>query len=352
MREIDRSRASTACSRRAHWLGLAIICAPVASPGRTHAQPADATAAPGETIRPWAAAVSEADQATALALYRAGNLEFAESRFAQALAKYRDAIRHWDHPAIRFNMAVCLINLDQPVEAKDNLERSLAYGEGPLGVDAYGQGLTYRKLLDAQLARVKIVCRDPGTEVTLDGKFLFSGPGSREEVLLPGGHQVVATKTESLAVSKALVLIAGKLTTYDIPPLELDVATRMVRRWEAWKPWAVVGGGGTAVAIGAISYLAAKHNYASYSKGVDARCPHGCDAAMLGAFSDLRHQRDRADVEQVLAFSLFSAGGAALLVGTIGLILNQPRVQFESRHARPAVALVPGGATLTMNWGF
>lgn len=357
IRDIDRCCASI---RRSRWLGWTIAGVLAVVSGRAHAQPAAATAAQAEESRPWAAGVSEAEQAVALKLYRAGNLEFAESRFAQALAKYRAAIQHWDHPAIRFNMAVCLINLDQPLEAKDNLERGLAYGDGALGADAYSQGLTYRKLLDAQLARVRIVCPEPGTQVTLDGKFLFTGPGSLEEVLLPGEHQVVATKAESLTASKALVLVAGKLTTYDIRPLKLNVATRMVRRWEPWKPWAVLGSGAALAAVGAISYVAAKHNYASYSQGIDARCLHtgegarlsGCDVAMVMTFSDLRRKRDRADTEQVVAFSLFSAGGAAVVAGAIGLILNQPRLQLEPHHAQPTVALVSGGAALTMSWGF
>jgi hypothetical protein len=354
MSDIDRSCANASRGRREHWLGWAIAGVLAAGAARAHGQPAEATAVtPGENVRPWAAGVSEAEQATALELYRAGNLEFAESRFAQALAKYRDAIRHWDHPAIRFNMAVCLINLDQPLEAKGSLERSLAYGDGPLGAEAFSQGLTYRKLLDAQLAQVKIACPEPGTLVTLDGRFLFTGPGSVVESLLPGGHQVVATKPAFLTASKALVLVAGKLTTYDIGPLERPLATRTVRRWAPWKPWAVLGAAGALAGAGAISYVAAKHNFASYDRGISADCPHGCDPAMLMALSpSYRRARDRGDVEQVAAFSLFSAAGAVAVAAVIAVIANQPRVQLESHHAQPAVAPVSGGAALLMNWGF
>jgi hypothetical protein len=42
--------------------------------------------------------VPEAEQELARALHAEGNAEFAELRFAQALAKYREALRHWDHP--------------------------------------------------------------------------------------------------------------------------------------------------------------------------------------------------------------------------------------------------------------
>jgi hypothetical protein len=321
---------------------------------RANAEPAVEPAAPAdaEEHRPWAAGVSKAEQETALALYKSGNREFAESRFAQALAKYREAIRHWDHPAIRFNMAVCLINLDQPVEAMEDLERSLVFGDGPLGSDAYAQGLTYRKLLDAQLAHLKIECGEPGTQITLDGKYRFTAPGPLDEIVLPGEHQVVATRAGFVTVTRTLVLVAGKRTRYDVPPLEVRVAAWMVRRWPVWVPWLVLAGGAAAVAGGAQSYSAARANFASYDRDVTAHCPNGCDASMLAGYPDLREHRSRGDIEQVVALSLFVAGGAAIVAGTIGLLFNEPRVQVASSHMQAAVVPLPGGAAISMVWGF
>ena len=106
--------------------------------------------------KPWAAGVSDAEQQKALAIYREGNAEFEESRYAQALTKYREALKHWDHPAIRFNMAVCLINLQQPLEAFEHLEAGMKYGAAPLGPELYAQGVTYKKLLDGQLTHLKV----------------------------------------------------------------------------------------------------------------------------------------------------------------------------------------------------
>ncbi|TMQ05930.1 MAG: hypothetical protein E6J90_47640 [Deltaproteobacteria bacterium] len=110
------------------WL---FACAVAMLAPRASADPATIPKAPrDDKARPWAKGVSEDEQEVARSLHAEGNAEFAELRFAQALAKYKEALRHWDHPAIRFNIAVSLINLDQPVEAKDNLERSLTYRAG------------------------------------------------------------------------------------------------------------------------------------------------------------------------------------------------------------------------------
>src|SRR5688572_27157182 len=141
--------------------------------------------------RPWASGVSQARQVRALQLHAEGNAEFLDSRFAKALAKYREAIKHWDHPAIRFNMAVSLINLDRLVEARDDLEQALAYDAAPLGDGVYRQALTYRKLLDAQLVKLTVICKEQSAEVTIDGKYLFTEPGAAVRYLLPGDHQIV-----------------------------------------------------------------------------------------------------------------------------------------------------------------
>jgi hypothetical protein len=202
---------------RTRWAYSNAIKARSPAPRRAGAPPA--AARPPGNARPWADGVSEREQAVAIELYSAGNREFVENRHVQALAKYREAIRHWDHPAIRFNIAVSLISLDQLVEARDNLERSLAHGAAALGADAYAQALTQRTLLDGKLARLTLDCPEPNEEVMIDGKLVFKGPGTVEQFLLPGEHQVVATKPGSLPASRKIVLVAGASAAFEIRPL-------------------------------------------------------------------------------------------------------------------------------------
>ncbi len=329
-------------------LGIALLLTATVA----RAQSIESTPPVAAESRPWAQGVSAAEQAIALELFHAGNQEFAESRFAQALGKYREAIEHWDHPAIRFNITVVLINLDQPVEARENLVRTLVHGAAPLSVDAYARAQTYQKLLDAQLGHARITCQEAGVTVTLDGKLLFARPGMVDLFLLPGEHQVVATKPGFLTASKTLVLVGGKLTAYDIPAIEAKPVPRNVRRWAAWKPWAVLGGGGGIGVAGMVVYTLAGRQFAAHDRLVAAKCGGGCTADVLAMYPEIPRQKSRAEDEQIVALSLLSAAAAVVVAGLVGVVMNQSRLQLAPQLPQPAIALIPGGLQASANWRF
>src|SRR6185295_15375657 len=108
---------------------------PTATPPTSTAQPE------APSVRPWADKVAEGAQKQALALFEEGNKLFETSQHAAALAKYREALKFWDHPAIRYNTAVALINLDQPLAANENLDLALRYGEAPFSPETHQQAL-------------------------------------------------------------------------------------------------------------------------------------------------------------------------------------------------------------------
>lgn len=308
---------------------LAALAAPVAA----QEQPAP---------RPWAEGVSEEKQALALRAYEAGNAEFVESRFAQALVKYREAIAHWDHPAIRFNMAVCLINLEQPLEAREALERALAYGEAPLGPDVHQQALTYKRLLDGRLAHVTIRSDEAGADVTLDGVLLFRAPGSSALWLEPGEHQVVATQAGYLTYSETLSLGPGATVELDVRLVPFTSTTRTTRRWKPWKPYAVAGAGLLVAGAGGIAYALAARDYNRYDDEIRAACPRGCNADQTAALGDVHAIKNRADSERTAAVSLFVIGGALAVAGGVGLYLNQPRTEVISPIVAPGMIGVRG----------
>jgi hypothetical protein len=324
---------------------VAVLLAAAAAPARA------ATDAPDRsTDRPWAKAVSAEKQEEALRLFKEGNKLFEDSQHAAALARYREALAVWDHPAIRYNAAVALIQLDQPLAAHENLEQALRYGEAPIGAETYQQALTYRKLLVGQLAQLKVTCAERDADVTLDGMPLFVAPGEVSRWLLPGTHQLVARKQGFLPETRALSLLPGRPAVEDLSLQEIrSLPPRTVRRWPAWKPWAVVASGAALALIGLPLMLDARSNIAAYDAEV-TKC--AMNMAMMGCPPDdlsatALDARDRGRAENIVAVSLFTVGGIVAAGGAALVVLNQPRIVPAEAQLSLAPLLGPGQVGLS-----
>jgi hypothetical protein len=310
-------------------------------------------AAPGEAVgpeqpantnpRPWAENVPAAQQEEALRLFGEGNKLFEDSQHVAALAKYREALKVWDHPAIRYNAAVVLIHLDQPLAAYENLEPALRYGDAPLGIEIHQQALTYRKLLVGQLANLKVTCAEQLAEVSLDGRSLFVAPGEAARWLLPGTHQLVARKGGFQTETRSLTLLPGKQSQQTLTLQEIRrPPTKTVRRWPVWRPWTVLGAGALLALAGVPIILDARSNIDAYDRQVAISCTLGCSPGDLPQTA--LDARDRGRAENVVAVSLFVVGGALAAGGIALLIANQPRVvpAEDLAHVSAAPLVGPG----------
>src|SRR5580698_621854 len=195
-----------------------------------------------DDVQPWAAGVTAAQKDAAHKLLDAGNALFLQRDYAGALDQYRQAAAQWDHPAIRFNIVRCLIQLDRSVEAAENLKLALAYGAAPLEDAVYSEALAYQKLLAKQVADVDVSCSQPGATVTLDGQPLTSCPGTQLRRVSPGRHQLVASNDGFLTKTTDVVIAGGETQHVALELVPLSAAT-IGHRWAEWKPWVVLGSG-------------------------------------------------------------------------------------------------------------
>jgi hypothetical protein len=183
-----------------------------------------------DSATPWADGVAKPEQTIALDLYRAGNDEFVQSRYSQALVKYREAITHWDHPAIRYNMAVCLIEMNETLEAYEHLEAALRYGEAPFDAEKYEKGVAFREQLLAKLGHVEVTCSTEKARVSLDGQLLLECPGNLRRVVLPGRHEIVARREGFLTYTEDVEAVAGGTHAVTVKLDAIDVDKPIVAK--------------------------------------------------------------------------------------------------------------------------
>jgi hypothetical protein len=315
--------------------------------------------------QPWAQGVSDAQKAEAQKELEAGNTLFLKQQYKEALEKYQAAIAQWDHPAIRFNVVRCLIQLDRPVDASDNLQLALKYGADPLEEAVYNEALNYQKLLAGQIGDLEVTCSQEGVKVTLDGQPLMNCPGKEKRRVSPGSHGLVATKQGFLTKEIQVAVNGGKSSTADIKLIPLEKAAKVVHKWEAtWMPWVVFGGGLAIVGVGAgIEWLAIQ-TMNNYDQQVASQCAvNGCNLdnpttpEERTTAESLKSLRDDAERQNTIAVSVMVVGGAAAVAGGVMLFINRGKTVYEEpgKAAASAFNVMPtrdGGGVVTWSGRF
>jgi tetratricopeptide (TPR) repeat protein len=258
-------------------------------------------------------------------LFHQGTRYLKDGFFDEAAQTYEQALELFDHPGIRYNLAVAQINLKQPIAAYRNILAAMRHGDVPVGKDIYEQARNYRALLETQLAHIDIHCDVPGAEVTLDGKRLFIAPGRYRDIVLAGAHQAVATRDGYIPEARPLVLAPGRVHRVTLAPRPMEqIMTRTERRWAPWKPWAVAGASAVFFAGAAYFDRRASQEFDRFDSMFRQQCVDGCTDDVVPASWDATWQH--AEDQRRIALSGYITGGAVLATGAILVYLNRERV--------------------------
>ena len=319
----------------AAWLAVSL--------GRAHADPV----APATGGTPWTQGVPGAQQDRANALFDEANQLFAQQAHGPALARYKAAIAIWDHPLIRFNMAVTEIRLDRILQAAEDLEQALRFGQAPFTVELYRQALDYQILLKGRTGDLEVSCEQAEVQVLLDGKPWFECPGQRRLRVTTGEHVIVGDRTGFLTSSSRLVVAGGAVANQRINLVSLEAAAYMVYPYPRWMPWTLAGGG-AAVALGGLGfYLSGKTQMESFHGDFASACATGCEAD-LANHALLRRERDSAILKGKIAVSMLVTGGAVTVGGVVFAILDRPTRKLPRIEAAPTA----GGLAASAAWDF
>jgi tetratricopeptide (TPR) repeat protein len=292
-----------------------------------------------EAATPWSQGVPAAAQQRALQVFREGNVFFEQGKYTEAVAKYEVALGSWDHPNIRYNIAICLMNMRQPLAAWDHLQRALRFGDAPLGKRLHAEALTYVAVLESSLAELTVASTQPDVKIMVDGAQVLATAGVHKMKLLPGRHQLVATRPGFATDSRALDLPAGKPVTEQIalaPEVVKIERDNYERRWRWWVPWSVAGSSIVLGVTGGILYAVARSEIKQHDADFAALCPLGCMEADIP--SSLKDRAASARRTSGVAIGLWAGAGALLVTGGVMAILNRPR-RLEEHRVLPALTV-------------
>ena len=307
----------------------------------------------GQGERPWAVGVTRENQQLALKKFQEGNVQLNDGLFANAAKLYREALAHWDHPAINYNMALALLNLDQPIEVYDRLTAAIKFGTGPLEKDKYEHAKEYILLVKQQIAEVEVTCGKPGAKVSVDGKEVFTvGPkgenGFFKGRVRIGKHTFIAEKPGYNAEAEVPFIGPGEVFRIELKLYTADELTRYKRKWKTtWMPYAVIGGGVAVGILGGVFLVSAGSSYEEFDSEV-ARCNTesmgaGCmDAAVMDI-------KDSGDTKKVIGYVGYSIAGAAIVTGIVMAYMNRTssyqitadEYRKQERAKAPAVSITP-----------
>jgi hypothetical protein len=327
-------------------LGLASPAWADAALKELDASPSSTEGASDSGDTPWSRGVSAEEREAAEKPFLEGNAYLKDSLFKLAVGKYEEALTHWDHPGIHFNLALALMSLDDPVQVYEHLQKSVAYGEGPLDADKLERAQSYITLLEQQLSRVIVTCDEPGAEVRMDGKVLFTAPGKHEAWVRVGEHTWSAFKPGFERTQKSEVLTPKATATIELNLYRPEELTSTKRRFATWVPIVPIVAGGVLVAGGVTFNLLARNDMAKFDSGLTDQCGLSSSNRSCPPNSDLTSKKDRAEAFQAVSIASLIAGGTAIAAGVVLFSMNRPtRYQMtpEERDARPLreTAIVP-----------
>jgi hypothetical protein len=293
--------------------------------------------------------VSKADEECALTAFRQGNDLLNNGLFPQSVGRYREALRCWDHPAIHYNLALSLINLDQPIEVFEQVTEALKYGADPLGKDKFDHANEYLKLVAGQLADIEVTCNKPGAKISVDGKEVFTAPGSYKAKVRVGKHTFFGDKEGYNARVTAPFIGPGETFRIELKLYTVEELTRYRRRWDrAWMPYSVLGAGALVGLIGGGFEYLASSNYKDFDNAV-AKCntaTMGCSSSTPGLLA----MRNSGNTKRTIGYVGFGIAGAAVVTGAVLAYLNRSQPyqirpeeleEDKSENAEHPVAFAP-----------
>jgi hypothetical protein len=191
------------------------------------------------------------------------------ARWEDAVASFESALELHDAPAIRYNLAVALVELHRYQAADEQLSHVIGAEDVPENIAAQAPELRTR--IEHEAGRLTVVAPERA-EVTLDGEPLAPEHVGREIWVAEGTHTIAGRRGEATLAEQEVVVSAGQ------PAARVELAAPEapgVPLHEDWRLWVGVGAGALTVLVTLIVVIAIA------SSGTEQAIPGNFSPAVL-----------------------------------------------------------------------
>jgi len=282
-------------------------------------------------------------QVQANKIFQLGNRKFEKRQLDDAIRHYRQAYEIWPHPIILYNMAINLGFLSDPLAAALKFRKVLQYVAGPISPERYTEAAKHYKRLMSELAVLRVVCKEAGVKIFVDGKPFGTAPLDKTITLTPGRHMVSASKKKKVPYSAELTLRDGwryrlKVRLKDFTDV---VKTKMVSRYHWYLPTIATSVAAVALGIGAGLWGAGAGDISDLKDSLKSRF-----VPIPGDPIDHDQQReDRAVAFQYAGQVMVGLGVTAAAAAVVLWVLRKKKVSYTVE-----VSPTKGGAGLNLSF--
>lgn len=281
----------------------------------------DVSAIIPQSDRPWETGVTARQKKTARQLLGEGNDFWSQARFSEAAEKFTQALEHWDHPKIHYNLALALVALDRPLESREHLLAAMRYGDRALSAKELERAKFHlQDVAKRRLAAIDVRCDIPGADIRIDGQSAFVAPIHHHTVVLPGLHAITASKPGYVGTEHSAMLSPGLVWVIQPKVYANAELTRHRRRWPSLRaePSILMGAGAALLALGVVFTVSAN----AAVEDINERCRNRNPCEFSGELYDLD---SRADQLRAIAGFSYVTGGTVFITGLVLSLLNMER---------------------------
>jgi tetratricopeptide (TPR) repeat protein len=238
------------------------------------------------------------------------------------------------------------------LEALETYERLLREFHAALDPEHAATAALCIAELEARIGVLALEAPQLGPEVVVDGVNIGRGPLAREIRVMPGSHTVVVTLDGHVPLTTAVTVTAGgtervvlRLVAQEVRLVVKTAPLRLERPMPTWVPWATLGGGLAALALGGGLLYAADRKYDAFNELVN----EGETGRQVLVDDRGLHTAERL---RTAAITSLTVSGAAAVTGVVLMILNRPSVVADDAADGRRARIVPvlGGAGLEVSF--